>query len=433
VLGTSSHELIVQAKDADGNIIFGAGSPSFTISHSAGALALTVGKPPANNPSSFSVTPPSTYSSATATLSVNASYAGQATNGCAQPGAVCSASVVVDMKELIAVGLNNAVDVFALGSTTPYATLSFGIANPTAILFDRSGNLIVSNCLQGCSNTTSIDNIAIFAPPYTGVPNFITNGIVGPMSMALDSAGNLFVGNCSSCRLGGTDTVTKYAPPFSNSSSPVATANNGITDPTSIAVDHLGNLWVANCFTCVGSSGDTVTSYASPYSGAPTHTLLHNVSQPSSVTVDSANDVFVANMGTSNVADYVAPSYTDNSFVPLIATIGSTYGGNGSLASPVTVLSAGADVWVADNGNGSGAALRCGPPFQSATPNCGSDIVTVMTSVNGPSNIAIDGAGNLFVANSNANNVTLYAPPSFATATTLFPTSNAPFAVTILP
>lgn len=430
LLGTSSHALVVQATDGDGNVIFGAGAPTYTVSQTGGTLALTLKQPSAASPNEFTVSPPAAYSANTATVTVHASYAGQATNGCAQPGAVCSISRTFDMKELVAVTSGNSVGLFELGSTTPYATLSFGIANPTAIAFDRSANLIVANCLQGCSGTSSVDNIAIFAPPYTGVPAFLSNGVYAPQALALDAAGDLFVANCPSCRLVGTsDNITMYKPPFSNGSAPSVTVTNGIEHPVGLSIDTHNDLWVANCYTCSSLSGDTVTSYASPYTGSPTHVLLHDVSVPSSIALDGSNNLFVANRGTSSVAVYAAPSYTD-SFTPTVTVIGTTYNG-GNLANPTWLATSGSDVWIADSGSGAGAVLRCGPPFQTAAPNCGSDVLTVQSSVNNPQFIALDGAGNLFVLNAGTPNVTTYAPPTFATATAL--TIGNPSTLAILP
>jgi hypothetical protein len=67
------------------------------------------------------------------------------TNGCTQTGAVCSTSVVFDMKALLVVAQSGStVDIFVVGQSTPYATLSFGAAversSPAAIR-SRSWNL----------------------------------------------------------------------------------------------------------------------------------------------------------------------------------------------------------------------------------------------------------------------------------------------------
>ena len=48
-----------------------------------------------------------------------------------------------------------------------------------------------------------------------------------PVGLAFDSSGNLFVGN------GG---VLEYAPPFSNTSAPIATISNGVGGAAGVAM-----------------------------------------------------------------------------------------------------------------------------------------------------------------------------------------------------
>lgn len=434
LLGTAARSLIVEAFDADSNAIVGSGAPVLSVAQTSGTLPLKIVKPSSSSPNVFSVTPPAAYSANTATLTVTASFAGQSTNGCAQAGAICKASAVFDMKELLAVASTsgNGVDVFAVGETSPYATIAFGVAHPTAVAFDAAGELLVANCLQGCANTTSIDSVAIFSPPYSGVPTFITDGVYGPQSMLLSSSGDLFVGNCVSCRLGGTDSVSEYAPPFGTGSAPIATASNGIADPIGMALDAAGNLWVASCATCAGLTGDSVTSYAKPYTGAPTHTLFRNVAAPSSIAIDTSGNVFVANTGgTPNVTDFIAPSYTDSSNPAVMTTIGTV--GTYTLTNPTAVLASGTTLFIADNNGGAGELLRCGPPFAlgGASPNCTSAL-DVAGGIDAPNALLLDAAGNAFVANGGTSNVAQLSAPSFSTFTTLTP-GNTPNAMAILP
>jgi hypothetical protein len=70
------------------------------------------------------------------------------------------------------------------------------------------------------------------SPIYT-----ITNGIAQPSGIATDESGNLYVAN------GYSNAVTIYAP---GSKTPKATITTGINDPTDVAVDGGGNVYVSN-------------------------------------------------------------------------------------------------------------------------------------------------------------------------------------------
>jgi hypothetical protein len=448
LLGIGARKFVINAYDPDGNLIVGPGSPTYTVSQS-GALGITVTPPTTGAPNTFSITPPAVYSASSATLTITATAGNLA---CTSSFAACTTNVTVNMKELLAVADNNStIDIFEVGSTTPYATLSFGIAfgffpgigrSQYSIAFDHSGNLLVANCLQGCG-ASGPDSVAVFAPPYNGTPQFISNGIVAPSALMVTPSGNLFVANCASCSLGGADTVTQYAPPFTSSSAPISTTANGIAVPASLALDSTGVLWVGNCATCHGGTSDSVTSYASPYSGAASHTLFQNISSPQSIALDASNNLFVLNSNQPNVIFFAAPLYLDpvTPAPPTITSIGTVYNGaTGNLSAPFSTLVSGSDVLIADNGSGTGAVLRCGPVFQTASPNCGSDILTITSGVNNPQAMALDGSADLFAANCQTcggpgpNTVAEIIPPTYTTNST-FTLSNGsgPFALSVLP
>jgi diaminopimelate epimerase len=88
----------------------------------------------------------------------------------------------------------------------------------------------------------------------------------------------------------------------------------------------------------------------------------------------------------------------------------------------------GTNVLIADQNNSQ--VYECGPGF---TTTCGSG-VTVNTGVNGPSSVAEDGLGNLYVANNGGNNLTSYVAGAFTgAATTISTNGNTPFKLAVLP
>lgn len=104
LLGQGAHAFIVESLDADGNIIIGPGAPLFTVGTPSGSLSGVTTSPSTTTssaPNSFTVTPPTSFASGTASFTVAPTFAGQATDGCTQSGANCSAlTVTVDMKSV---------------------------------------------------------------------------------------------------------------------------------------------------------------------------------------------------------------------------------------------------------------------------------------------------------------------------------------------
>jgi hypothetical protein len=399
MLGTGSHALLVQAFDADDNAIVGPGSPTYTIAKASGSLAVTIGQPAATNPNTFTVTPPALFSTSTAKLSVTAGYAGQGTNGCALPGAVCTGSATVDMTEIVASLEFNQIELHTANQTNALATVTAGVANPRAIAFDPNGNLVVANCLVGCGNGNSIDLISIYAPPYNGLPQILTNGVAGPRNLLFDSAGNLYVAECLVCNVGGVDNVTVYAAPFSASSAPGYSITNGINRPGALALDSLGDLFVAN------PGSNQIREYTTPLgtSSMPFTTVASNLSNPAAMALDASGNLYVANFNNASVTEY-APPYSSMK-VKLASAVANV---NGLALGPA------GDVFVANcnagcgNGANPDAVTEYVPPFTNiSTPS-----TTITMGVNRPNTIVVDAAGTLFVANNNGT-ITVYSASSY--------------------
>lgn len=133
------------------------------------------------------------------------------------------------------------VSVYPLGGTAPVRTLSQGVDLPTAMAFDKVGNLFVANHDGGPSGRGFI---SVFAPGATTPERKISNGVNVPYSLAFDSKGNLYVANyiraLSAPKLS-NGSVTVYKP---NADAPFRTIT-GVDHPHQIAVDSRDDLYVA--------------------------------------------------------------------------------------------------------------------------------------------------------------------------------------------
>jgi len=180
-------------------------------------------------------------------------------------------------------------------ASAPVATITSGIGSPNALLMDGYGDLFVANA----------NSISVYTAPFDGAAPAatISYGVSVPRAMAMNAAGDLFVANYSA------DTVTEYAPPYSNGSMPVETIDTSGENPTALAVDGSGNLFIAT--TAPGSG--LVTEYAPPYDQTPV-TISYGIQEPSAIAIDGMGYLFVANAPTAgaspgSVTKY-APPYT---------------------------------------------------------------------------------------------------------------------------
>ena len=419
MLGTGSHALLVQAFDADDNAIVGPGSPAYAIARTSGTLGVTIVQPTAANPNTFTVTPPALFSTSPAKLTVTAGYAGQKTNGCALPGAVCTGTVTVDMTEIVASLEFNQIELHTANQSNALATVTAGVANPKAIAFDPNGNLVVANCLVGCGTGNSTDLISIYAPPYNGLPQILTNGVVSPRNLLFDAAGNLYVAECLVCTVGGTDNVTFYAAPFSTASVPTYALTNGISRPGAMALDSLGDLFVGN------PASNQVREYTTPVgSGStPFATVASNVSNPAAMALDASGNLFVANFGNASVTVYAPPYATMK--VKLASAVANVNG---------LALDSAGNVFVANCnvGCGNGANPDAVTEYVAPLTNISTPATTIVTGVSRPNAIVMDAAGTLYVANNNST-ITVYSASSYTGVPVTLNLSGSASQLSILP
>jgi len=270
------------ARDAAGAAIIGPGAPIYSATfNNAGNNWTNV----AINGGTITATSPN-YRQATLVINATAT-----SPECASAGAVCSASMNINIDQEMAVASrpNNTVMVYTVGvPNTPVATVTQGVNGPTFVLFDAGGNLIVCN---GGNNT-----VTEYAPPYTGAPiATMSTGISTPQGMAIDrTTQDIAVSNF------GNNTIAVFTPPYTGAPGIVS---SGIHQPAGVAFDPTaGDLFVAN------GGNNTVTGYPAPFAGqTATTTITQGINAPNALffRAFSGGDLYV---GVGNaIQDYHRP------------------------------------------------------------------------------------------------------------------------------
>jgi hypothetical protein len=419
LVGPAAHAFLAQALDADGDIIFGPGSPTFTLAAPTGTLAATAVQPTTTSPNQFSLVPPATFGSGTATFAVSATYSGQATDGCAQSGAVCGpVNVTVDMVRALVVancsacegtsGPNN-VEIYADGGSAPLLTLSgSSVGEPQNVLADAGGDLFVANQATNTvtmfaapaftktttidfggglmaiapngtlylGDTTNGDNMAAYAPPYTaaqaswnpigftGVPNTLAGITVAPNGdLWIDDDYNGY--------------VWKFSAPVSGSPSP-AVALTSVSEPGALALDPSGNLFVVN------TQSYQVDKYAAPVTSGSTATTINISPWVGAAILSDASGNLYENAwsccsGPYPTQMYLIPSGTTSPSATIAISSNEPYY-SGSAVTQLRSLGLGANgIYVNDLGTGTGE-----PNIQEFNSALTSKIATITTGITQP-------------------------------------------------
>lgn len=238
-------------------------------------------------------------------------------------------------------------------------------------------------------------------------------GLADPTALALDARGNLYVANRA--------TVTIYGPGAAGNVAPVRTLagpSTGLFSLTGIAVDRRGYVYVANdTVTKDGLRGaGTVTVYAPGASGdaRPVRTIrgrATRLSRPTGLALDATGNLYVVNgdvlMEDLGSVAVFAPGARGDA-APIRTLVGRETQLNGPAA---VALDADGNLYVTSRGSRWVPTILVYPPGADAEAPPVRAIEGPNTRLEGPRGLALDAAGSLYVANNgSASGINAYGP-----------------------
>jgi hypothetical protein len=304
---------------------------------------------------------------------------------------------------------------FAVGALTPSKTITNGLANPIALGIDGANDLLVENCvISPCDADPNEGSVGIYSAGAVTPRTTVTNGISVPDGLAVASDGTFAVSNCVLCdteieagrhrQSSGSvqDSVTVY----SIGGALLTTITNGIESPGIPLFDSSDTLYVPNF------DSNTVTIYPKNAT-TPTRTLATGVSGPKALLLDASGTVYVANAIGNDVQTFPAGANSAS------RTLATDPGPTALASGPGGVLYVATGQTSTSNGN---VEVFVNFAFSRR----------ITDGVDLPVALAVDAAGDLFVANQGSNSLTEYRASALAPfATVPLPASPTALALTL--
>jgi uncharacterized protein (TIGR03437 family) len=288
---------------------------------------------------------------------------------------------------------------------------SAALSSPNQVKADSTGNLYIADSFNNRIRKVNAQGI------ITTIAGAVLPGNLGdggpavnarlnrPYSLALDSTGNIYIADTFN------SAIRKIAP-----SGTISTFFKGLNQPFGVATDGAGNVYVSDTanqrilrITPAGVSTTIAGTGTAGFSGDGGPATSATLNMPEGLAVDSSGNVYVADTFNSRVRKITASS-------GVISTI------TASLFDPTDVaLDSAGNLYIADTSNalikmvnasgtlttivggGTSAGLGDGGPPSNA-------------SLSEPSGIALDAAGNLYIADTGHNRIRAVpvARPAFA-------------------
>jgi len=298
--------------------------------------------------------------------------------------------------------------------------------HPSGLAVDSAGNVYLAD--TGNSTIRKVTSGAVVttlagSPGLTGSADDITGTAryFLPNGVAVDGAGTVYVADT------GNSTIRRVTSDGGVSTLAGSPGLTGITDgtnntalfnyPSGVAVDNAGNLYVADTYNCtirkVTGTGVVTTLAGNPglpgSADGPNGTALFNY--PGGVAVDSAGNVYVADSGNNTIR-----KVTSGGMVTTLAgsagQAGSADGTGGAaqfnLPDGVAVDSAG-NVYVADSANNTIRKVTSAGVVTTLAGSAGlsgsADGTNNAALFDFPRGVAVDSAGNVYVGDSNNDSI----------------------------
>ncbi len=304
-------------------------------------------------------------------------------------------------------------------------------SSPKGVAVDGSGNLYVAdsgnNTIRKISPSGSVVTVAGQAGAWGGTDASGTNALFSqPSGVALDAKGNLIVAdtvNCSIREISTNGVVGTFAGPGGSAGSDNGSGSEArFFNPVAMAVDGATNLYVADLLNLtirkVTPEGTVSVVAGQPgqsgaVNGSGTNTLL---ASPGGLAVDASGNLYIAD-ADNQIIRKIAPDGTATTLAGQTGLTGSSDGAGtyASFSSPLGLaLDKSGNLYVADTGN---ETIRVITPAGVVSTLAGQTGVTgaangvgTNATFSNPTAVAVDGSGNVYVADAGNSMIRVIAP-----------------------
>ena len=295
---------------------------------------------------------------------------------------------------------------------------------PSSVALDAAGNLYIADSGDNAIREVRIADGSIVTVAGTNRPGFAGDGgpatsalLWAPWGVATDSAGDVFIGDSYNYRVRKIGTNGNISTLAGNGGNDYRGdggpgTSSQLVQPKAVAVDSSGNLYIADTFgnTVRKVTADgTITTFAGTglrgYSGDGGPATAAQLNRPRGLAVDSTGNVYISDTDNQRVREVT----TDGNINTFAGTGVAGFTGDGAAPNLATLnspsglaLDSSGNLYIADLANNvvrevsSSIILTIAGAFNAGYYGDGTAATSAL--LNSPASVALDSAGNLYIA-----------------------------------
>lgn len=315
--------------------------------------------------------------------------------------------------------------------------ISAQLASPFGVAVDSSGNIYIAdqgnNRIRKITPDGNINTVAGNGTSgYTGDKGSATSAeLSNPQGVAVDSAGNIYIADTSNnvIRKVSNGSITTIAGDnslgFGYSGDGGQAVSAQLFHPTSLALDASGNLYIADTNNSVirrVGTDNTITTvagnHAPGYAGDGGQATAAEIDNPSGVALEATGILYIADTGSNRVRKVAL----DGTISTLAGTFTGAYGGDGgpaikaSLNKPRGVaVDAAGNVYIADAFNGRIRLVTRNGAISTIAGNGGAGDSgdggqATSAKLFFPSDVALNASGNVYIVDNQNDSIRVLTP-----------------------